>query len=91
VAKSFAIVVTSRECADIVGTFLPTAQLKAIALDQFYFLISTAGQLDCDFNDVSGQPLVQIHTFDTLAEAKAWVIGDCKLHLLMRSHNGTAQ
>lgn len=80
----FTVIATPRATADVVRALLPSSPLRTRSADRDYFLYAVHGATqDHVFDDIDGELLVEMHSFDTLQQADAWVRADARLRHLI--------
>ena len=87
------IVVTNPldEAEVFASQFLPETPRIARSGDRIYrFYLCDLSQ-GFGFTDLSGQPLIDVHTFDTMQAAVSWVKEDARQRQALHSTSGRAQ
>jgi hypothetical protein len=64
---------------EIAGTFLPPTNWRAEGHGRIYWAFSVDHAEDLAFTDgISGRPLIELRAFDTLKQARDWVLADMR-------------
>ena len=88
----FTVVSTSAEHEGIFRRLLPHTGRRAEGAGRIYFFYEVVGGgSDYSFAALDGEPLVEVHTFETLADADAWVTEDARQRQALLSASGSPQ
>ncbi len=87
----FTVVSTGAEHGELASRMLPHTDRIGHGADRIYFFYQMAGGNDYSLTDPDGEPLIEVHNFETLAEADAWVTGDARQRQALLSADGSAQ
>lgn len=84
----FAVVSTTAEHGEMAAHLLPPTPRVAHGADRIYFFYQMAGGHDFSFTDFHGQLLIEVHNFQSLAEADAWAAEDARQRRALLSADG---
>lgn len=88
----FVVVSTNASDGDFFGRrILPTPRRIARSADRVYRFYQTDIEQGFSFADLDGEPLVEVHAFETLADASDWVTEDARQRRALFSAGGRTQ
>lgn len=87
----FTVVSISEVDADIATAFLPQTDRVTVAAGRIYWFYAANVGRSYSFHAIDGESLVEVHAFETLAEADAWVSENAHQHQLLVAAEGRAQ
>lgn len=86
------VIVAETQHQALAAAFLPPGHAVATGADRCYFLYRIAEAVEnVTLTDLDGQPLVEMYSFPTVADAKAWVEAHNRQRRTLRAAEGRAQ
>ena len=73
---TFIVIAIDADGAALARRFLPPTDRVVSGARRVYFVYQTIDGTNYAFNDLDGVPIIECHTFPTLAAATAWMRDD---------------